>query len=96
MKEGSCSKGYPKRFCEETVVNNHGYPECRRRKLMPGDTEQSHVKKHNQNAQWVVPNELRLLKRLRCHLCLDFASYGVLPPDDADLVLDSRTFGQRE
>ena len=64
MKDGKCSKGFPKSFCSETQVTENGYPVYRRR-----DDGRSVAK---QNAlldnRWVVPYNRFLLLKYNCHI----------------------------
>lgn len=64
MKDGKCSKGFPKRFSETTQVSESGYPVYRRR-----DNGQAVAK---QNAlldnRWVVPYNPFLLLKYNCHI----------------------------
>ena len=64
MKDGKCSKGFPKAFCDETQVKENGYPIYRRR-----DDGRSVAK---QNAildnRWVVPYNPFLLLKFNCHI----------------------------
>ena len=64
MKDGLCSKQYPKRFDPETKVNDGGYPQYRRRQTFPLRT----VKKGILDTRSVVPHNLGLLEMFDCHL----------------------------
>ena len=59
MKDGKCSKHYPKEFCEETIVKEDGYPEYKR------PNNGLYVKKgaNELDNRWVVPHSPYLLKR---------------------------------
>ena len=64
MRDGKCSKGFPKEFCAETQVKENGYPIYRRR-----DNSRAVAK---QNAlldnRWVVPYNPFLLLKYNCHI----------------------------
>ncbi|CZT06983.1 uncharacterized protein RAG0_12554 [Rhynchosporium agropyri] len=64
----ACSKRFPKAFQAETRVNEDGYPEYRRR----DDGRTFTVTKHGRSVvidnRWVVPHNLYLLNKYRCHI----------------------------
>ena len=76
MQDGKCSKGFPKPFCEKTVINSEQtYPEYQR--LSPEDG--GRVIKHNGydiDNSWVVPYSPYISLRYNCHanneVCMSF------------------------
>ena len=59
MEDNTCTKGYPKEFCEHTIESADGYPKYQRR-----DNGRSlNVMNVTMDNRWVVPyNPLLLLK----------------------------------
>jgi hypothetical protein len=68
MKNGRCTKGYPKSFQETTITGNDGYPiyQCRNN----GRTFTTRDGKVVDN-QWVVPYSPMLILLLECHANLE-------------------------
>ena len=66
--EGSCAKGFPKQFAEQTILQESGYPVYRRREssgqCVKGD--------HPVDARDVVPYNPYLSKRLKCHINVEY------------------------
>ena len=62
MKDGECSKGYPKEFCEVTSTNVNGYPKYRRRDNGRTVT----VRQMELDNRWVVPYNPWLSKKFNC------------------------------
>ena len=95
MDNGVRSKHYPKPLSSETIVNVNGYPQYRRRHVMPDDDQPRTVKDGNQGVQWIVPCNPRLLLRFRCHINIevcttiravkDLYKYSYKGPDRASL-----------
>jgi hypothetical protein len=55
MKDGKCSKGYPKPLVEVTRATENGYPEYRRRRRDPGVlTYKGKIYDSETINQWVV------------------------------------------
>jgi hypothetical protein len=72
MKEGICSKRFPKAYNDETLVDDKGFPVYRRRDdgrfvLRNKGT----VKLTN---KWVVPYNLGLLKRFQAHINVEWCN----------------------
>ncbi|KAM0914328.1 hypothetical protein ACQ4PT_011536 [Festuca glaucescens] len=72
MKEGICSKRFPKAYNDETLVDDKGFPVYRRRDdgrfvLRNKGT----VKLTN---KWVVPYNLELLKRFQVHINVEWCN----------------------
>jgi len=59
MRDGKCSKGFPKPFQEETVLRKDGYPTYAR----PNDGRSYKVGKHMVDNRWIVPYNPYLLSR---------------------------------
>jgi hypothetical protein len=68
MKDGKCSKRFPKPFCEETTLSEDGYPKYHHR----NDGRQHNVRGHMLDNRWIVPYSPRLLWVLQCHINLKF------------------------
>ena len=81
MKNGTCSKGFPKPFIHNTEIGNDSYPKYRRRSPMNGGQE---VVLERRNAssttlikidnRWVVPYNPWLLRQMNCHLNVELCS----------------------
>ena len=78
MKDGKCSKRFPKSFSDETRVDGDGYPAYRRR-----DTGRFVTKKVNARGgqrlidldnRWVVPYNPYLSTRYNCHINVEICS----------------------
>jgi len=67
MKNGKCSKGFPKNFREETTVNEDSYANLRRqntgKKYQVGD--------HEVDNRWVVPHPCFWLWKFHCHINME-------------------------
>ncbi|GBN96392.1 hypothetical protein AVEN_7481-1 [Araneus ventricosus] len=61
MKDGECSKQFPKAFREETEENVNGYPVYKRRCI-----ESVRVGKHYIDNRWIVPYNPWLSKKIQC------------------------------
>ena len=70
MKDGQCSKSYPKLPRSETNVNVNGYPEYKRTEHSPPRT----VKKGVLGVGDVVPYCPKLLELLECHINVEVCS----------------------
>ena len=69
MENGCCSKGYPKDFCDETILPTEGgYPIYQR--LNNGRTFTKG--KFCYDNRWIVPFNGYLLKKFRCHINVEF------------------------
>lgn len=92
MKDGVCLKRFPKSFCEETHVDQSGYPIYRR---VDGRTvvKDGHVLDN----RWVVPHHVALLKRYQAHMNVEWCNktnlvkylfkYITKGPDRANVVV---------
>eukprot|EP00966_Prymnesium_polylepis_P171586 3967088-Prymnesium_polylepis.1 len=66
--EGCCSKGFPKKFCEETAWSEMEiYPEYRRRPPSPDAPPVEHRGRTLDN-RWVVPYNPYLLLKFGAHI----------------------------
>ncbi|GBM82113.1 hypothetical protein AVEN_16189-1 [Araneus ventricosus] len=63
MKDGECSKQFPKAFREETEENVNGYPVYKRRCIEP-----VRVGKHYIDNRWIVPYNPWLSKEYNAHI----------------------------
>ncbi|GBM34040.1 hypothetical protein AVEN_162220-1 [Araneus ventricosus] len=63
MKDGDCSKQFPKAFREETEENVNGYPVYKRRCIEP-----VRVGKHYIDNRWIVPYNPWLSKKYNAHI----------------------------
>ena len=65
MVDGICSKGFPKSFQEETIINENGFPLYRRRNNRTLSLNNNRASADN---SFVVPYNKFLLKHFRCHI----------------------------
>ncbi|CAH1422377.1 unnamed protein product [Lactuca virosa] len=76
MHNGSCSKGYPKEYCDETFIRRDGCP-CYKR-----SNDGSKVKVGNEDImldnQYVVPHNVELLVKYGCHIDVEYCNQGSL------------------
>jgi hypothetical protein len=70
MKDGKCSKRYPRPFCEMTAMDDNSYPTYRRR-----DNGRTFVKNgfHYDN-RWIVPYNPYLSARYNAHINVEIAT----------------------
>ena len=61
--DGTCTRHFPKAFCDSTRILPDGFPEYRRRGRFQGRDGDRPV-----GDEWVVPYNPYLLARYRCHL----------------------------
>lgn len=77
MKDGLCSKRYPRCFNLETQTGNDGYPLYRRRKPNEGGQETT-IKMRNRELnvdnRWVVPYSPLLSKTFKAHINVEFCN----------------------
>ena len=67
MKDGKCSKKYPKKFNNETQLNVNGYPSyCR-----PDNGRTVRVRNLDLDNRWVVPYNAFLSKKFNAHINLE-------------------------
>lgn len=73
MKNGRCSKGFPKPFQNETVIDENGFAIYKR----PDNNR--FVQKGNVrlNNQWVVPYNMYLLKKFQAHINVEWCNKSV-------------------
>jgi len=64
MQEGKCSKKYPRDFCEQSRMDQDGYPIYKR----PNNGRRMTVGKFNIDNRWVIPYNAYLLKRFSAHI----------------------------
>nr|XP_042913565.1 uncharacterized protein LOC122273597 [Parasteatoda tepidariorum] len=69
MKEGLCSKNFPKDFQETTQENVNGYPVYQR-----SITEPIKVGKHDIDNRWVVPYNPWLSKKFNAHINVEICA----------------------
>ncbi|CAH1435737.1 unnamed protein product [Lactuca virosa] len=76
MHNGSCSKGYPKEYCDETFIRRDGWP-CYKR-----SNDGSKVKVGNEDImldnRYVVPHNVELLVKYGCHINVEYCNQGSL------------------
>ncbi|KAE8990269.1 hypothetical protein PR001_g21539 [Phytophthora rubi] len=69
MKDGRCSKGFPKPLVEVTRANVNGYAEYRRRRRPAGVLKFRNREYDNATVnQWVVPYNPYLSQKYNCHI----------------------------
>ena len=73
MKDGMCSKKYPKKFVSETQFGQDGYPTYRRRKPEDGGM-QAMVGNHEIDNRWIVPHCPLLLKTFNAHINVEYCN----------------------
>ncbi len=61
-----CTKNYPKEFCQQSLVNEDGYPKYRRREPKPTE-KPVEVGKFTIDNRWIVPHNSYLLKKYAMH-----------------------------
>lgn len=70
MVQRKCSKNFPKKYHDETSVDNDGYPVYRRRNT--GNTiEKNGIKLDN---RFVVPYNATLLRKYQCHMNVEWCN----------------------
>ena len=77
MKDGFCTKGYPKEFRTETESGIDGYPRYRRRSLENGGftaTKKVRGREVVIDNRWIVPYSPFLLSVFRCHLNVELCT----------------------
>ncbi|KAG5893814.1 hypothetical protein JTB14_027851 [Gonioctena quinquepunctata] len=67
MKEGKCTKNYPRALLKDTQTNDKGYPLYRRR--APGNGQEALV-----DNSWIVPYSPLLSKMFNCHINVEFCN----------------------
>jgi hypothetical protein len=70
MKKGKCSKFYPKDFEENTTFSENGFTIYRRR----NNGIFIRREQHNLDNKWVVPHNLKLLKRYQAHINVEYVN----------------------
>ena len=75
MKDGICTKGYPKEYTEETSVNpSGGYPAYRRRDNGVFVEKMIHGRVQRIDNRWVVPHNLYLCSKYDAHINVEICS----------------------
>ncbi|GFS16715.1 ATP-dependent DNA helicase PIF1 [Elysia marginata] len=77
MKNGTCSKGFPKSFIQNIEIGNDSYPKYRRRSPNHGGQELVLDKTtitSKIDSRWVVPYNPLLLRLMNCHLNVELCS----------------------
>ena len=74
MKDGRCTKKYPKTFQNETTCDKEGFPIYRRRdtgvKVRKGGVDLDNT--------WVVPHNLQVLKKFQAHINVEACNQSYL------------------
>ncbi|KAF7776774.1 hypothetical protein Agabi119p4_5167 [Agaricus bisporus var. burnettii] len=96
MMNGKCSKGYPKPFQPQTIIEGHAYPLY----CCPDDGRCYNVGGHMLDNRWVVPHSIHVLKRYGSHInveciihfgCLAYImKYFKKPRDSGTLQLKNK------
>lgn len=77
MKDGKCTKGYPRQLLKETQTGGDGYPLYRRRKPVDGG-HTAVIKIKNMNVkidnQWIVPYTPILSKSFNAHINVEICN----------------------
>ena len=71
MKDGQCTKHYPREFLRETITSLNGYPLYRRRSPEDGGVETTIGRFHVDN-RWVVPYSPFLSRTFDCHVNVEY------------------------
>jgi hypothetical protein len=77
MKEGVCTKGYPKAFISDTQSGCDGYPQYRRRKPDDGGYQGKKTIMGNDviiDNRWVVPYSPFLCRMFSCHINVELCT----------------------
>ncbi|UYV61785.1 hypothetical protein LAZ67_1006539 [Cordylochernes scorpioides] len=77
MKDGKCSKKYPKGFCETTSTTEDGYPRYRRRCSAEGGLTSSVNMRgvtFDIDNRWIVPYNSVLLRAFDSHINVEYCS----------------------
>ena len=64
LVDGTCSKHYPKRFCDQTTFDEHGFAQYRRRRT----PQQVVMNGREIDNQWVVPYNRELCVKYDAHI----------------------------
>jgi len=70
MKDGVCTKHYPKSFCDETQEDNNGYPIYRRR----DNGRVVNIKDGFLDNRWVVPHNVNLITKYNAHINVEICN----------------------
>ena len=70
MKDGVCSKHYPKEFNEETTIDGLGFPVYRR----PNNGRYITKNGHRLDNRWIVPYNMALLKMFQAHINVEWCN----------------------
>jgi hypothetical protein len=70
MKNGKCSKHYPKKYNEETTIDGFGFPVYRRR------ANDRYIIKNGirLDNKWIVPYNMALLKKFQAHINVEWCN----------------------
>ncbi|POS82217.1 hypothetical protein EPUL_004937, partial [Erysiphe pulchra] len=96
MRDGKCSKGFPKRWCESTIMAENSYPEYAR----PNTGETWGNDRFEFDNRWVVPYNAFLTRKYKAHINVEVANgiqaikylakYIYKGSDRASLVVDGQ------
>ncbi|GBO99457.1 hypothetical protein EVAR_87323_1 [Eumeta japonica] len=79
MKDGKCTKKFPRKLVKETVLNDHGYPQYRRRAPADGGRTATVKLRNGSNVtvdnSWVVPYSPILSKMFNAHINVESCRY---------------------
>jgi len=64
LTDGKCSKCHPKRFCNQTAFDEHGFAQCQRRRTPP----QAVANGQEIDNQWLVPYNRDLCIKYDAHI----------------------------
>ena len=71
MKDGRCTRNFPKHIQNETLVNDDGYPEYRRRSNNGDHARRNGV---NLDNRWVVPHNIFLCTKYNAHINVEICT----------------------
>ena len=76
MRDGSCTKNFPKPFQEETVVPERGYPLYRRRDPRYGGFTTKPRGGLRLDSRWVIPYNPYLMRAMKAHVNVEVISHS--------------------
>ncbi|KAG2192304.1 hypothetical protein INT47_004424 [Mucor saturninus] len=85
MKDGKCSKGYPKKFTPTTTTAESGYPIYRRRRDGRSITKANEIALDN---IWVVPHNIYLCTKYDTHINVEICN--TVSDDEINRFIDAR------
>lgn len=98
MKEGKCSKSFPKQYCDNTEIPEDGFITYQRRNNGQTVSKSCNGRSVDVDNQWIVPYNGFLLQRYNCHINVEICSsvkavkylykYSYKGPDRLNIQID--------